>query len=66
MAVQQGKKTINSITKIRIFAFFAVALFDTYSVKCYGKEKFTAKILSIHMIELDENSQNYPAIKVRV
>jgi hypothetical protein len=27
MAVQQGKKTIDSITKIRIFAVFAVALF---------------------------------------
>ena len=35
-------------------------------MKFYGKEKLTAKILSIYMIELDENSQNYPSIKDRV
>jgi hypothetical protein len=40
--------------------------FETYSDKFYGKEKLTAKILSIYMIELDENSQNYPSMKVRV
>jgi hypothetical protein len=65
MAVQQGKKTIDSITKIR-FLQFAVACFETYSDKFYGKEKLTAKILSIYIIELDENSQNYPSMKVRV
>jgi hypothetical protein len=40
--------------------------FEAYSVKFYGKEKLSAKILSICMIELDENSQNYPSINVRV
>jgi hypothetical protein len=66
MAVQQGKKTIDSITKIRIFAVFASHCYETYSVKFYGKEKLSAKILRIYMIELHENSQNYPSIKIRV
>jgi hypothetical protein len=66
MAVQQGKTTIDSITKIRIFAILASHCFETYSVKFYGKEKLSAKILRIYMIELDENSQNYPSIKVRM
>jgi hypothetical protein len=66
MAVQQGKKTIDSITKIRIFAVLSSHCFETYSVKFYGKEKLSAKILRIYMIELNENSQNYPSIKVRV
>jgi hypothetical protein len=67
MAVQESRKTIDSITKVRFFLQFLPShCFETYSVKFYGKEKLAAKILSIYMIELDENSQNYPSIKVRV
>ena len=64
MAVQQGKKTIDSITKSGFLQFLPSHCFETYSVKFYGKEKLSAKILRIYMIELDENSQNYPSIKV--
>ncbi len=31
MAVQEGRKTIDSITKMRVFAVFAVALFQNLS-----------------------------------
>jgi hypothetical protein len=66
MAVQQGKKTIDSITKSEFLKFLPSHCFETYSVKFYGKEKISAKILRIYMIELDENSQNDPSIKVRM
>ena len=67
MAVQQGKKTIDSqLRKSGFLQFLLSHCFKTYSVKFYGKEKLSAKILRIYMIELDENSQNYPSIKVRV
>ena len=61
MAVQQGKKTIDSITKSGFLQFLPSHCFETYSVKFYGKEKLSAKILRIYIIELD-----YPSIKVRV
>jgi hypothetical protein len=35
-------------------------------LKAFLKTTLSAKILRIYMIELDENSQNYPSIKVRV
>jgi hypothetical protein len=66
MVVQQGKKTIDSITKSGFLQFLPSHCFETYSVKFYGKEKLSAKILRIYTIELDENSQNYPSIKVRM
>ena len=66
MTVQQGKKTIDSITKSGFLQFLPSHCFETYSVKFYGKEKLSAKILRIYMIKLDENSQNYPSIKVRM
>ena len=66
MAVQQVKKTIDSVMKSGFLQFLPSHCIETYSVKFYGKEKLSAKILRIYMIELDENSQNYPSIKVRV
>ncbi len=68
MAVQEGRKTIDSITKMRFFAVFAVALFLNLSNQVLWeiKEKLAAKILSIYLNELDEKSQTYPSIKVRV
>ena len=61
-----ASETIDSITKMRFFAVFAVALFLNLSNQVYGKEKLAAKILSIYLHELDEKSQTYPSIKVRV
>ena len=66
MADTAGQKDYRFYYEIRIFAVFAVALFRNLFVKFYGKEKLSAKILRIYMIELDENSQNYPSIKVRM
>ena len=54
------------LRKSGFLQFLPSHCFETYSVKFYGKEKLTAKILSVYMIELDENSQNYPWMKVRV
>ena len=66
MAEQEGKKTIDYITKSTIFAILPSLCFETHPIKFYGKEKHNAKILSIHLSEFDEKLQNYSSIKVYV
>ena len=63
---KRAKRLYILLRKSGFLQFLPSHCFETYSVKFYGKEKLTAKILSVYMIELDENSQNYPSMKVRV
>ncbi len=46
--------------------FLPAHCFKTYPIKFYEKEKLAAKILRVYLNELDEKSQIYPPIKVRV
>ena len=66
MAVQEGRKTIDSITKISIFAVSAVALFQNLFGRALWQRETYREDFEHYMIELDENSQNYPSMKVRV